>query len=97
MRNRVEHQKQNQQTIGKWPFGMVFGVQLGLRQTQAQIRTKKNKFLKEEQLFFMFLLFFLVLIAASVCKEPSENKNETKRPLPNGQLVSFFGVQLDYS
>ena len=26
--------------IEKWPFGFVFGVQLGLRQTQALIKTK---------------------------------------------------------
>ena len=43
MSNRVEHQKRNQPAIEKWPFGFVFGVQLGVRQTQALIKTKNNK------------------------------------------------------
>ena len=34
MSNRVEHQKRNQPVIENWPFGFVFGVQLGLRQTR---------------------------------------------------------------
>ena len=38
MSNRVEHQKQNQPAIEKWPFGFVFGVQLGLRQTRALMK-----------------------------------------------------------
>ena len=42
MSNRVEHQKQNQPAIEKWPFGFVFGVQLGLRQTRALIKTYKS-------------------------------------------------------
>ena len=37
--NRVKHQKRNQPAIEKWPFGFVFGVQLGLRQKQALINT----------------------------------------------------------
>ena len=37
MSNRVEHQKRSQPAIKKWPFGFGFGVQLGLRQTQALI------------------------------------------------------------
>ena len=36
MSNRVEHQKLNQ-TTAELPFGRVFRVQLGLRQTQALI------------------------------------------------------------
>ena len=51
MRNRVEHQKRNQPAIEKWPFGFVFGVQLGLRQTRALILTRKNKLLQVEQLW----------------------------------------------
>ena len=51
MSNRVEHQKQNQPAIEKWPFGFVFGVQLGLRQTRALIETKKNTFMQLEQLW----------------------------------------------
>ena len=42
MSNRVEHQKRNQPAIEKWPFGFVFGVQLGLRQTRALIQSKKK-------------------------------------------------------
>ena len=48
---RDEHQKQNQPAIEKWPFGFVFGVQLGLRQTRALIKTKKNTFLQVKQLW----------------------------------------------
>ena len=51
MSNRVEHQKQNQPAIEKWPFGFVFGVQLGLRQTRALIKSYKNKLLQVEQLW----------------------------------------------
>ena len=51
MSNRVEHQKQNQPAIEKWPFGFVFGVQLGLRQTRALIKTYKNKLSQVEQLW----------------------------------------------
>ena len=40
MSNRVEHQKLNQVGAGRPPPGWVFGVQLGLRQTQALIKTK---------------------------------------------------------
>ena len=42
MGNRVEHQKRNPLAIKKWPVGFVFGVQLGLRQTQALSKNKKN-------------------------------------------------------
>ena len=42
MSNRVEHQKRNQPAIEKWPFGFVFGVQLGLRQPQTLIKRKKE-------------------------------------------------------
>ena len=38
MSNGVERQKLNQTTV-ELPFGSVFGVQLGLRQTQALINT----------------------------------------------------------
>ena len=48
---RVEHQKQNQPAIEKWPFGFIFGVQLGLRQTRALVKTKTNKFFNVEQLW----------------------------------------------
>ena len=36
-------QKRNQPAIEKWPFGFAFGAQLGLRQTQALIKTKEHK------------------------------------------------------
>ena len=51
MSNRVEHQKQNQPAIEKWPFGYVFGVQLALRQTLALIKTKKKILLQVKQLW----------------------------------------------
>ena len=35
--NRVDHQKRTQTATKWWPFGFVFGVQLGLRHTQALI------------------------------------------------------------
>ena len=43
MSNRVEHQKLNQVGAGRPPPGWVFGVQLGLRQTQALDKTKTIK------------------------------------------------------
>ena len=43
--------EQNQPAIEKWPFGFVFGVQLGLRQTRALIKSYKNKLLQVEQLW----------------------------------------------
>ena len=51
MSNRVKHQKRNQSAIEKWPFGFVFGVQLGLRRTRALIETYKNILLQVEQLW----------------------------------------------
>ena len=54
MSSRVEPQKRNQPAIEKWPFGFVFGVQLGLRQRPTLIKAKKN---------------FLVLISACVSAE----------------------------
>ena len=50
MSNQVEPQKRNQPAIEKWPFGFIFGVQLGLRQPRALIETKMNKLLQVEQL-----------------------------------------------
>ena len=43
MCNRVEHQKRNQTTIARWPFGFIFAVLLDLHQTQALMKTKGNK------------------------------------------------------
>ena len=42
MSNRVEHPRLNQPSIEKWPFGFIFSVELGLRETQALIMTKKD-------------------------------------------------------
>ena len=53
--NRYEKQERNHPQILKRPFGFVFGVQLGLQQTQVLINTMKNKLLKEEQLVFVLL------------------------------------------
>ena len=41
--NRVEHQKRTQ-TTAELPFGFVFGVQLGLRHTQALINIEHNNY-----------------------------------------------------
>ena len=87
MSNRVEHQKQNQPAIEKWPFGFVFGVQLGLRQTLALIKIKtirrrrvppatlllSSKLLLSSNVARGILLFriVLVLISACVCRRPS--------------------------
>ena len=86
MSNRVEHQKLNQ-TTAELSFGWVFGVQLGLRQTQALIKTKtirrRNvppaKLLLSSKLLLrshvaggtLPLLIVLVLISACVCRRPS--------------------------
>ena len=39
--NRVDHQKLTQ-TTAKLPFGLVFGILLGLRQTHALINTTSD-------------------------------------------------------
>ena len=46
LENRVEHQKRNQTTT-ELPFGWVFGVQLGLRQTQALITTNRKTIIQQ--------------------------------------------------
>ena len=40
--NRVEHQKRTQTATKWWPFGFVFGAQLGLWHTQALINFQHN-------------------------------------------------------
>ena len=105
--NRVENQKLNQ-TTAELPFGWVFGVKLGLRQTHALIKTKtiprkvppaillfsSNLLLNSNVAGETFLLLiFLVLICAWVCRRPSLTP---KTQPPNG-TASFgwvFGVQL---
>ena len=86
MSNRVEHQKLNQVAAELLP-GWVFGVQLGLRQIQALIKTKKIRWGKVPPAILLFssnlllnsnvaggnfpLLIVLVLISACVCRRPS--------------------------
>ena len=84
--NRVEHQKLNQ-TTAELSFGWVFGVQLGLRQTQALIKTKtigrrrvppatlllSSKLLISSNVApgTLLLPIVVVLISACVCRRPS--------------------------
>ena len=86
MSNRVEHQKLNQVTA-ELPPGWVFGVQLGLRQTQALIKAKTIRRRKVPPAILLFisnlqlntniatgtfpLLIVFVLISACVCRRPS--------------------------
>ena len=86
MSNRVEHQKLNQ-TTAELSFGWVFGVQLGLRQTQELIKMRTIRrgkvppaillfscklLLKSNKAVGTFLfLIVLVLISACVCRRPS--------------------------
>ena len=86
MSNRVEHQKLNQ-TTAELSFGWVFGVQLGLRQTQALIKTTtirrrrvpgatllliSNLLLSSNVAGGTLLLpIVLVLISDCVCRRPS--------------------------
>ena len=86
MSNRVEHQKLNQ-TTAELSFGWVFGVQLGLRQTQALIKTKTIRRRKVPPAILLFssnlqlnsniaggtfpLLIVFVLISACVCRRPT--------------------------
>ena len=75
--NRVEHQKLNQ-TTAELPFGWVFGVQLGLRQTYALISTT-NYFT------IIQLLDDGLVISTNQClylpKTELNKKNPTKRQL----------------
>ena len=76
MRNRVEHQKRNQPAIEKWPFGFVFGVQLGLRQTQALIKTKqkpKNK--KNKCSFSRYSSWFESVIVSAEGRVEHQKRN----------------------
>ena len=86
MSNRVEHQKLKQVAAELSP-GRVFGLQLGLRETQAFMKTKTLRKRKVTPAILLFsnnlqlnsniaggnfpLLIFLVLISASVCRRPS--------------------------
>ena len=86
MSNRVEHQKLNQ-TTAELSFGWVFGVQLGLRQTQELIKMRTIRrgkvppaillfscklLLKSNKAVGTFLfLIVLVLISACVYRRPS--------------------------
>ena len=86
MRNRVEHQKLNQEAA-ELPPGWVFGVQLGLRQTQAMIKMKTIRREKVPPAVLLLssklllggnkaggtfpLLIVLAIISACVCRRPS--------------------------
>ena len=86
MSNRVEHQKLSQ-VAAELPPGWVFGVQLGLRQPQALIKTLTMRRGKLPPAILLFssklllscniaggnfpLLIVLVLISACVCRRPS--------------------------
>ena len=86
MWNRVEHQKLNQEAA-ELPPGWVFGVQLGLRQTQSLIKTKtigrgrlppatlliRSKLLLNSNVTGgnLPLPIVLVLICDCVCRRPS--------------------------
>ena len=86
MSNRAEHQKLNQVTAELPPDG-VFCIQLGLRQTQALIKTKTMRRGKVPLAILLFscklllksnigggtflLLIVLALISACVCRRPS--------------------------
>ena len=83
MSNRVEHQKLNQ-TTAELSFGWVFVVQLGLRRTQALIKTQTIRSGKMPPAILLFSyklllksnipgstflhLIVLVLISACVCR-----------------------------
>ena len=86
MCNRVEHQKRNQTAIEKWPFGFVFGVQVGLRQTQALIKTKtirrgkvppasllpsSNLLLSSNVAGGTFPLLMIFVLISAVCRRPT--------------------------
>ena len=96
MSNRVEHQKQNQPAIEKWPFGFVFGVQLGLRQPPAVIKNVKNT--KKQKNTCSSLLLILRALNQCRCLPKAELNTKTN---PNGHhsvaVWVRFGVQLDYS
>ena len=68
MSNRVEHQKLNQVTA-ELPPGWVFGVQLGLRQTQALFKTKTIR--RGRVPLATLLLSSKLLISYCVCRRPS--------------------------
>ena len=103
---RVEHQKLNQ-TTAELSFGWVFGVQLGLRQTQSLIKTKTIRRRNVPPVILLFscrlllrgniaggtflLLIVLVLISACVCRRPSW----TPETQPNGAVHGFLR-QVEY-
>ena len=101
MSNRVEHQKLSQ-VAAELPPGWVFGVQPGLRQTQALIKTKTIRRGKLPPAILLFssklllscniaggnfpLLIVLVLISACVCRRPSW----TPKTQPGGSCAASW-------
>ena len=48
--DELDHRPRRRIAIDKWPSGFVYGVQLGVGQTQAMIKTKRKiKKLKKNQ------------------------------------------------
>ena len=66
--NRFEHQKLNQ-TTSELPFGWVFGVQLGLRQTKALINTIWITY--NPAACRIIVKSLVVISSACVCRRPS--------------------------
>ena len=110
MSNRVEHQKLNQ-VAAELPPGWVFGVQLGLRQTQALIKIKtirRGKVPLSTLLLGIKLLLFsntaggtfpllivFVLISVCVCRR----LRWTPKTQPNGcsaVVLSFWYSNTSY-
>ena len=105
MRNRVEHQKLNQEAA-ELPPGWVFGVQLGLRQTQAMIKMKTIRrgkvppailLLSSKLLLSCYiavgnfpLAIVLILISACVCRRPSW----TLKTQPGGSKLNQLAALL---
>ena len=84
---RVEHQKRTQAATTLWPFGFVFGVQLGSlekrkRGVPGTCRAASYYVIQFSVKQFRQDTFFLV--------NRVENQNEPKRPQSAGRLGSFW-------
>ena len=77
--NKIPKTKQVNQ---KWPFGFHFNPQLGLRQTQSLINTKKNKKSEKNTCSYFKNWFFLILMNSCICRKPSW----TFKTKPNGHF-----------
>ena len=88
----MEHFSTDMSNRVQWPVGLVFDVQLGLRQTQELIKTKEyKKTCKKNKSSSSFSSTSLVLNQCMCLPKAELNiKNETKRPLLNGRSASFL-------